>query len=154
MSDQELRIGDAEREQAATDLGEHYAQGRITTEEHRERLDQIWAARTRRELEPVFADLPGRTFPARPASPPSRPAGRSGAGFPRRCWSCSRCWSRWPSSPALPLILIAVGVMVPAQSGPLRGASVTAADSPGVSTSLAAGWKGLGRSTYPRRYPP
>ena len=33
MSDQELRIGDAEREQAATDLGEHCAQGRITTEE-------------------------------------------------------------------------------------------------------------------------
>jgi hypothetical protein len=64
MSDQELRIGDAEREQAAADLGEHYAQGRITTEEHRERLDQIWSARTRRDLGPVFADLPGRAFPA------------------------------------------------------------------------------------------
>ena len=30
MNDQDLRISDAEREQAAADLGEHYAQGRIT----------------------------------------------------------------------------------------------------------------------------
>jgi Domain of unknown function (DUF1707) len=80
MNDQDLRLSDAEREQAAADLGEHYAQGRLTTEEHRERLDQIWAARTRRELGPTFADLPGRTFPARaPAaarSAPRRPGWR------------------------------------------------------------------------------
>jgi hypothetical protein len=62
MNEQDLRISDAEREQAAADLGEHYAQGRITDEEHRERLDQIWAARTRRDLGPIFADLPGRAF--------------------------------------------------------------------------------------------
>ena len=43
--DEHLRIGDTEREQAAAALGEHYAQGRLTTEEHSERLDQAWAAR-------------------------------------------------------------------------------------------------------------
>ena len=75
MNEQDLRISDAEREQAAADLGEHYAQGRITTDEHRERLDQIWAARTRRELGPIFADLPGRSFPAR-ATASARPAPR------------------------------------------------------------------------------
>ncbi len=96
MSDQELRIGDAEREQAAADLGEHYAEGRITTEEHRERLDQIWAARTRRELGPVFADLPGRTFPTRPATS-ARPA-------PRR--------AGWRRVPAQLLVLLAVLVAV------------------------------------------
>jgi ferric-dicitrate binding protein FerR (iron transport regulator) len=96
MSDQELRIGDAEREQAASDLGEHYAQGRITTDEHRERLDQIWAARTRRELDPVFADLPGRPFPTRPATP-ARPA-------PRR--------PGWRRIPAPLLVLLAVLVAV------------------------------------------
>ena len=42
-----LRMSDAEREQAAGELGEHYVQGRLTAEEHSERLDQIWAARTR-----------------------------------------------------------------------------------------------------------
>jgi hypothetical protein len=76
-NEQDLRISDAEREQAAADLGEHYAQGRITTDEHRERLDQIWAARTRRELGPIFADLPGRTFPTQaPTRTGARPATR------------------------------------------------------------------------------
>ncbi len=60
MSDEHLRMSDAEREQAAAELGEHYVQGRLTPEEHSERLDRIWAARTRGELVPIFRDLPGR----------------------------------------------------------------------------------------------
>lgn len=59
MNDQHLRMSDAERERAAAELGEHYAQGRLGVEEHAERLDRIWAARTRGELAPIFADLPG-----------------------------------------------------------------------------------------------
>lgn len=70
MSDEQLRIGDAERELAATALGEHYAQGRITADEHTERLEQVWAARTRAELQPVFRDLPG---PARAPERTARP---------------------------------------------------------------------------------
>ncbi len=54
----EIRIGDAEREQAQTDLGEHYAAGRLDHDEYTVRLDQVWAARTRSELDPVFRDLP------------------------------------------------------------------------------------------------
>jgi len=61
-----LRIGDAEREEAARELGEHYALGRISTDEHADRLERIWAARTSADLAPVFADLP-RPEPARPA---------------------------------------------------------------------------------------
>jgi hypothetical protein len=64
-----LRMSDAEREQAAGELGEHYVQGRLTAEEHSERLDQIWAARTRAELTPIFQDLPGRYAP-QPFGPP------------------------------------------------------------------------------------
>ncbi len=80
MTDDHLRIGDAEREQAAGALGEHYAQGRLSAEEHAERLDRIWAARTRADLGPVFRDLPGRSGPAAPASPgpARRPAYRCG----------------------------------------------------------------------------
>lgn len=70
MTDQ-LRIGDAEREQAAADLGEHFAQGRLTGDEHTERLDRVWAARTRAELAPLFRDLPGGAYGARPATVPS-----------------------------------------------------------------------------------
>jgi Flp pilus assembly protein TadB len=62
---QSLRIGDAEREEAARELGEHYALGRISTEEHSDRLERIWAARTSADLTPVFSDLP-RPQPERP----------------------------------------------------------------------------------------
>jgi len=62
---QSLRIGDAEREEAAHELGEHYALGRISTEEHSDRLERIWAARTSADLTPVFSDLP-RPQPERP----------------------------------------------------------------------------------------
>ena len=67
-----LRIGDAERERAAADLGEHFAQGRLTVDEHAERLEQVWAARTRAELAPVFRDLPGGAYGAQPVSPAAR----------------------------------------------------------------------------------
>jgi hypothetical protein len=59
MSEAQLRIGDAEREQAAAALGDHVAQGRLSAEEYGERLDRVWAARTRGDLVPVFRDLPG-----------------------------------------------------------------------------------------------
>ena len=60
-----LRIGDAEREEAAHELGEHFALGRITADEHAERLEQIWSARTAADLAPAFRDLP-RQQPSRP----------------------------------------------------------------------------------------
>ena len=85
MSDQDLRISDAEREQAAAELGEHYAQGRLTMEEHADRLDQIWAARTRGELLPIFRDLPSRYTqapPAYPTGPPRMPGRRRGLPAP------------------------------------------------------------------------
>jgi hypothetical protein len=56
----QLRIGDAERDAAAAALGEHYAAGRLTKDEHDERIDQVWAAKYDGDLAPVFADLPGR----------------------------------------------------------------------------------------------
>ena len=60
----ELRIGDAERTAAADELAEHYAQGRISPEEHSDRLDRIWEANTRADLAPVFTDLPGSAYRA------------------------------------------------------------------------------------------
>ena len=67
MTDQELadiRASDAEREQHAELLREHAAQGRLTVDELDERLDRVYAARTRGELAPVVADLPQRRPPA------------------------------------------------------------------------------------------
>lgn len=76
-SQDHLRLGDAEREQASARLRDHYAEGRLDTDEYSERLDAVWAARTRADLRPVFADLPGSTPEARRASAyaaPHRPS--------------------------------------------------------------------------------
>lgn len=67
-----LRIGDQEREAATTRLGEHYAAGRIDNDEHAERLDAIWSARTAADLDLVFWDLPQQVVGATPAAPPPR----------------------------------------------------------------------------------
>jgi hypothetical protein len=69
----DTRVGDAEREQAASALGDHYAAGRLDHSEYSERLDAIWTARTRADLDILFHDLP-RLAP-QPAAP-SRRRGR------------------------------------------------------------------------------
>ncbi|SDH38953.1 DUF1707 SHOCT-like domain-containing protein [Nonomuraea jiangxiensis] len=66
----ELRIGDAEREQTMAALREHFAQGRLTHEELDERLDQTLAAKTARDLAKVTFDLPGHGPQAHPAEHP------------------------------------------------------------------------------------
>jgi Domain of unknown function (DUF1707) len=66
-----LRIGDAERDAAAADLGEHYAAGRLTLDELNERLDAVFSSKTFGQLTRIMADLPGpgrlpwRTGPVR-----------------------------------------------------------------------------------------
>ena len=84
-----LRIGDAERDAAATDLGEHYAAGRLTLDELHERLDAVFMARTFGQLSRIMADLPGpgrlawRAWSAVPAWPGAGPhGGWDPGGFP------------------------------------------------------------------------
>jgi hypothetical protein len=54
----EIRVGDAEREAVASQLRDHYADGRLTLEELNERLDQVFAAKTRADLNVLTRDLP------------------------------------------------------------------------------------------------
>ena len=63
-----VRIGDAERDQAVSLLGDHFAAGRLNREELDERIDQAMQAKFSTDLRPLFADLPGVEPPAdRPA---------------------------------------------------------------------------------------
>ena len=52
-----LRASDADREQVATVLSTAYAEGRLTLEEHDERVDQLMAAKTFDDLIPITRDL-------------------------------------------------------------------------------------------------
>ena len=86
-----LRISDADREQAASDLSEHYAVGRLSHDEHAERLDAIWTARTHADLRPIFEDLPSRLS--------------AGAVRPPR-------GARWRGVPFLPIVAVLVVLSV------------------------------------------
>jgi DUF1707 SHOCT-like domain/Cell wall-active antibiotics response LiaF, C-terminal len=64
----ELRASDADRDRAADILREALAEGRLTADEHAERLDLVYAAKTVGELEPVVRDLPGGYTAAAPSA--------------------------------------------------------------------------------------
>lgn len=53
-----MRASDAEREQAADALREHFAAGRLGDEELNERLEAVYEASTLEQLEQPLADLP------------------------------------------------------------------------------------------------
>ena len=55
----ELRASDADRDRVADLLGHALAEGRLTAEEHAERIEEVYRARTAGELEPLVRDLPG-----------------------------------------------------------------------------------------------
>jgi hypothetical protein len=73
----DLRVGDADREAAAALLREHYAQGRLTMEEFRERLDAAFAATTESQLNALTSDLPLGPVPGALPGPASGGGQRS-----------------------------------------------------------------------------
>ena len=58
-----VRVGDADRDAVATQLRDHFADGRLTLEELNERLDQAFAAKTKADLNIVMRDLPQAARP-------------------------------------------------------------------------------------------
>jgi hypothetical protein len=62
-----LRASDADRDQVATVLSTAYAEGRLTREEHDDRVERLMAAKTFDDLIPITSDLVPMTAP-RPAA--------------------------------------------------------------------------------------
>lgn len=65
-----LRASDADREHVAELLGRAFAEGRLSTEEHSERLETAYAAKTMGELRVLVEDLPVEF------APPTAPSGQ------------------------------------------------------------------------------
>lgn len=57
-SEHGVRVSDAERSDAITALGSHFAEGRLGLVEYEERVDAAAFAVDRRELDDLFTDLP------------------------------------------------------------------------------------------------
>jgi hypothetical protein len=74
-----LRASDADRDSAASVINNALAEGRLTAEEHSDRLDAIYTAKTQADLVPLVDDLPGR-MPAMAPSPASGEVARAGQG--------------------------------------------------------------------------
>ena len=70
MMDDRIRVGDADRERVTARLREHFAEGRLTSEELDERITAALSAKTVGDLRRVMADLPD---PA-PVPPPTMPS--------------------------------------------------------------------------------
>ncbi|MEU6439193.1 DUF1707 domain-containing protein [Streptomyces sp. NPDC047046] len=75
-----LRASDADRDHYAAILREALAEGRLTAEEHAERVEAVFTARTHADLEPLVADLPraGTTPGATASTAPAAPAPQAG----------------------------------------------------------------------------
>ncbi|WP_066927166.1 DUF1707 domain-containing protein [Streptomyces sp. NBRC 110611] len=71
VAEGEIRASDADRDRIAEILREALAEGRLDPEEHSERIDVVYRAKTMGELEPVIRDLP--------AAGGGRPAPEAGA---------------------------------------------------------------------------
>jgi hypothetical protein len=70
IPDPTMRVGDAERNQVADALSQHFSDGRLDATELRERLDRAMGAKTRGDLAGLTTDLPPLVPP--PAPPPRR----------------------------------------------------------------------------------
>jgi hypothetical protein len=69
----DLRVSDAERDRAISELSEHCQAGRLTADEFDERSSQALQARTGKDLAGLFVDLP-RDRAAVTSLPPAGPA--------------------------------------------------------------------------------
>jgi hypothetical protein len=67
--DDRMRVSDADRERVAARLRDHFAEGRLTSEELDERISAALSAKTVGDLRPIMADLP------EPGQPPTAQGG-------------------------------------------------------------------------------
>lgn len=100
--DDRIRVSDADREQATARLREHYAQGRLSSEELEERVTAALNAKTYGDLRRVMADLPGEAM--EPGPGPQAPP-----------WVGSHRMVFWRGPRLLPLalILLVAAIAVP-----------------------------------------
>ena len=109
----EVRASDAEREQAANALRDHLTEGRLTLDELVDRLDRVYAARTRAELEAVTRDLPATAAPAPTAKRARRHLVAIMSGIDR-----SR---RWRLGPETSVIAVMGGVHLDLRAAEIEG---------------------------------
>ncbi|WP_288819018.1 DUF1707 domain-containing protein [uncultured Corynebacterium sp.] len=73
----EIRVGDRERNAAMERLGNHFADGYLDVDEFSKRAESAASAKTRAELQTLFADLPDEFSPESSQGTPAKPQHQS-----------------------------------------------------------------------------
>lgn len=83
VSEDAIRASDADRDRIADILREALAEGRLTPEEHAERISGVYDAKTRGELAPFVRDLPAaHAHPEEPGRAGTAPAAANSPALP------------------------------------------------------------------------
>ncbi|CND70736.1 protein of uncharacterised function (DUF1707) [Mycobacterium tuberculosis] len=106
----EIRIGDAERDAVMVALHDHFAEGRLDQGELDERLDAVLSAKTRGDLRTLVQDLPSPTGLPEPEKAPALGAPLTFGGPGHPAWQhhrrhMARHHRHGPRFPAFPLLL-------------------------------------------------
>lgn len=88
----DLRVSDAERDEVASELGQHFQDGRLDKAEFDERVTAAMAAKTERDLDAALTDLPQT-----PAGEPRWAASKPGREGPPAA-------ALWQSAPPRPTV--------------------------------------------------
>jgi hypothetical protein len=99
--DDQIRISDADRERVTARLREHFAEGRLSSDELDERITAALRAKTFGDLRPIMADLPDDE-----PQPPQPPA-----------WIAGRRISPWQGPRIAPLLIVALIAALAIQGG-------------------------------------
>ena len=108
------RIGDAERDAAVQQLGEHFAAGRLNTQELDDRIGRALTARTAGDLTALFEDLPADPNVPVEFLPESSRTHRSSATA-RTQKPSTATLARRVARNVLPIIVIVVALIVGAR---------------------------------------
>lgn len=109
----EIRASNADRERVAKILHDAMAEGRLTVGELEERLDQVYAAKTIGELQPLTRDLPVQAMPVQPravAAPDDRVGGRGTSSAAVAVMSGAERKGRWTVPPTFTAFALMGGV--------------------------------------------
>jgi len=120
-----LRASDADRDRAATVINSAMAEGRLTADEHSDRLDVLYAAKTHADIVPLLDDLPRTSAVAAPAwaGEVAAPAGHTErlvailSGATRK--------GAWRASPVIDAVMVMGGVEVDFREAVLPGREIT-----------------------------
>lgn len=119
-----LRASDADRDRAASVLNDALAEGRLTLEEHSERLGSIYAAKTQADLLPLIDDLPAPGEAPVPAPGAASQRTRSGPRIVAVFAGVSRRGS-WRVPAASSIVAVFGGAEIDLREAVLPGPEVT-----------------------------